>query len=67
MANKTNLFLVGDTIQQKKQTPTNNQKLIIDFIDYTRNVYIFNTPWIYGLTKYDSCDFLKVESLFHKI
>lgn len=64
---KNNIFIPGDIIEQKHQTPTNNQKLEIDFIDYTRDVYIFKKPWIHSLSKHTFYKIEMIDALFNKV
>ena len=59
---KKNLFVSGDIILQnsKKQT------LEIEFIDYTRNVYVFKEEWIHNLSKFKSYDIDYIDTNFKK-
>ena len=61
---KPNLnFKVGDQIISNT-AKENSQILIIEYIDYTRNVYIFKEPWINRLSKITSINFDKAHFLF---
>jgi len=62
---KPNLnFKVGDTIIRKGIKGMGSQELVIDFIDYTSEVYIFEKAWINSLSKFKSLHFDKVHELF---
>jgi hypothetical protein len=69
MANKirTNLFVPGDKIGRRDTEGINQVRLEIDYVDYSREVYVFVLPWIYQLTKNQSFRFSVVEELFKKI
>ena len=62
---KPNLnFAVGDSIVRKGIKAMSPQVLVIDFIDYSREVYIFEKEWINSLSKFKSLHFDKVHDLF---
>lgn len=61
MACKTK-FKVGEQIVE----PNKTQILEIEFIDFTRNVYIFKREWIHSLTKFKSYDISVIDSKFIK-
>lgn len=64
---KFNLFNPGDKIGRKGVTGVNQVQLLINFVDHTRDVYVFDLPWIHNLTKHNSYNFQVVEELFEKI
>jgi len=57
-------FEIGNQIIRKGFKYQESQVLTIDFIDYTREVYIFKEPWINSLTKFTSLNFSKVHDMF---
>lgn len=57
-------FNVNDVIIRSGIKSINSQVLTIEYIDYTREVYIFKEPWINSLTKFKSLHFNKVHEMF---
>jgi hypothetical protein len=57
-------FKIDDVIVRSGLKGINSQELIIDFIDYTREVYIFKKEWINSFTKFKSLHFNKVHEMF---
>lgn len=45
----------------------NSQILEVEYLDYTRGVYIFKEPWVHNLSKYTSYDASKIEEMFNQI
>jgi hypothetical protein len=58
------LFKISEEIIQKETKAKNPQILKIEYIDYTRNVYIFEEPWIHNLSQMKSVDFTKTHEQF---
>jgi hypothetical protein len=58
------LFKPGYRITTGKK---NSQILEVEYLDYTRNVYIFKEPWVHNLSQFTSYDALYIEEKFHLI
>lgn len=63
MKSKKNLFVPEDVILQDGK----NKTLEIEFVDYTRNVYVFKEEWVHNLSKFKSYDIDYIDSNFKKI
>lgn len=63
MKSKKNLFVPEDVILQNGK----NKTLEIEFVDYTRNVYVFKEEWVHNLSKFKSYDIDYIDSNFKKI
>jgi hypothetical protein len=55
-----NKFSPGDKISKSKKS----QVLEIEFIDYTRNVYVFKKEYIKSLSKFKSFDLEHIDNQF---
>lgn len=59
------ILLFGINDQIVVQNPNKeSQVLTIEYIDYSRSVYIFKEPWINSLSKFTNIDFTKAHSIF---
>ena len=56
-------FAPGDQIKQR----SNGTVLVIEYIDKTRNVYIFEGVWIHNLSEMKSYDAAYIDNHFDKI
>lgn len=66
MSKPTLQFEIGNSIIRKGPKYIESQILVIEHIDYTRDVYIFKQPWINSLSRFTSLHFDKVHELFKK-
>lgn len=57
-------FKIDDKIIRKGFKHQSSQQLLIAFIDYTRNVYIFKEPWVHCGDRYSHLDFEKTHEMF---
>lgn len=64
MKNNKFRFKPGDFISTGKYK---SKILEIEFLDYTRNVYIFKEPWVHNLSKFTSYNTSKIDKMFHLI